>query len=238
MVELSPASAGLFLWPHAVQPTVIRCRWVCLHATGANPRKELSPASAGFFRASVSPPACCATNGAARRWWGGLAAVAFGLWTGGRPHQTVWTNLAPLPGGAFVWAPSPLRRMPCADSAGGATCVIWRASPGQARRAGNALGESRWGLAGLCSPVLTKWLRLRPPGLRAGAPRLPAHAVGSGAVSQPTSATRPTPLGTGAGPCGEIFAVRGPPLDSPPMTQASPAGALTVRGSERRNYEW
>ena len=24
------------------------------------------------------------------------------IWTGGRPHQTVWTNLAPLPGGAFV----------------------------------------------------------------------------------------------------------------------------------------
>ena len=141
------------------------------------------------------------------------------------------TPLAPLPGGAFVWAPSPLRRMPCADSASGRV-------PDKPGGAGNALGESRWGLAGLCSPVLTKWLRLRPPGLRAGAPRLPAHAVGSGAVSQPTSATRPTPLGTGAGPCGEIFAVRGPPLDSPPMTQASPAGALTVRGSERRNYEW
>ena len=76
------------------------------------------------------------------------------------------------------------------------------------------------------------------PGARAGKPTLPpplapcAHAVGSGAVSQPTSATRPTPLGTGAGPCGEIFAVRGPPLDSPPMTQARPAGALTVRGSK------
>ena len=157
----------------------------------------------------ASPPACCATNGAARRWWGGLAAVAFGHWTG--PHQTVRTNIAPSPAPwrGFCLGTSPLRRMPCADSGG---CYA-RYLAGESRTnlaGGNALGESRWGLAGLCSPVLTKWLRLRPPGLRAGAPRLPAHAVGSGAVSQPTSATRPTPLGTGAGPCREIFAVRGP----------------------------
>ena len=149
--------------------------------------------------------------------------------------------------GGPAWRGSPLlsrsETPPRLEVGSQTLCIICPASAGffrasEAWRAGNALGESRWGLAGLCSPVLTKWLRLRPPGLRAGAPRLPAHAVGSGAVSQPTSATRPTPLGTGAGPCGEIFAVRGPPLDSPPMTQASPAGALTVRGSERRNYEW
>jgi len=167
----------------------------------------------------------------------GEVGLPLTIWPlGGSPHQTVWTNLAPLSGGAFVWAP-PLSVGCPALTQGGATRVIWRASPDKPGGR-EALGESRWGLAGLCSPVLTKWLRLRPPGLRARAPRLPAHAVGSGAVSQPTSATRPTPLGTGAGPCGETFAVRGRPLDSPPMTQASPAGALTVRGSERRNYEW
>ena len=34
----------------------------------------------------------------------------------------------------------------------GLRALFWRASPG----------------TGLCSPVLTKWLRLRPPGLRPG----------------------------------------------------------------------
>ena len=39
-------------------PAVVMYRRVCLHATGANPRKELSPASAGFFRASGPLTAC------------------------------------------------------------------------------------------------------------------------------------------------------------------------------------
>jgi len=143
------------------------------------------------------------------------------------PHQTVWTNLAPLPGGAFVWAP--LLSVGCpALTQGGATRVIWRASPDKPGGR-EALGESRWGLAGLCSPVLTKWLRLRPPGLRAGAPRLPAHAVGSGAVSQPTSATRPTPLGTGAG-LAEKFLRCGVPSRQPSHDSGEPRWCVNRDG--------
>jgi hypothetical protein len=97
--------------------------------------------------------------------------------------------------GGPAWRGSPLlsrsETPPRLEVGSQTLCIICPASAGffrasEAWRAGNALGESRWRLAGLCSPVLTKWLRLRPPGLRAGAPRLPAHAVGCGAVSQPT----------------------------------------------------
>ena len=109
--------------------------------------------------------------------------------------------------------------------------------PDKAWRAGNALGESRWGLAGLCSPVLTKWLRLRPPGLRPGPLAFPltrsAPARFTAHVSHAAHASWNWRWALRGNFCGA-----GPPLDSPPMTQASPAGALTVRGSERRNYEW
>ena len=47
----------------------------------------------------------------------GLPLMLSASGTGGRSHQTVWTNLAPLTCGAFVWAPSPLRRMPLSHSA-------------------------------------------------------------------------------------------------------------------------
>ena len=76
---------------------VVWCRWVAVTRISA-PRKELSPASAGLFHASVSP-ARCATNSAARRWGGGLPLMIWPL--GGKLHQTVWTNLAPSPSGAF-----------------------------------------------------------------------------------------------------------------------------------------
>ena len=84
--------------------------WYCLCgfavvALGKPPLMNLSPASAGLFL-RASPPALCATNGVARRWGGRLAAD--GLAARRQLHQTVWTNLAPLPGGAFS-AKSPLR---------------------------------------------------------------------------------------------------------------------------------
>jgi len=79
--------------------------------------RNLAPLRRGFF-VRASPPACCATNGAARRWWGGLAAVAFGLWTGGRPPSDSLDQLSPAPWRGFCLGTSPLRRMPCADSGG------------------------------------------------------------------------------------------------------------------------
>ena len=123
---------------------------------------------------------------------------------------------------ALRWLPADARRMPRADSAAGATCVI-------------LAGESR--RTGLCSPVLTKWLRLRPPGLRPGPLAFPltrsAPARFTAHVSHAAHASWNWRWALRGNFCGA-----GPPLDSPPMTQASPAGALTVRGSERRNYEW
>ena len=206
-----PARRGFFAAPPA-RAGATDCDTVSVGLPSrdwANPRKELSPASAGFFRASVSP--LRAVQPTVRLGVGGAGLpLSLLAGTGGRPPQTVWTPTQPRSLAGLLFGHLPPSVGCPALTSGGRYARYWRASPGQAWRAGNALGESRWGLAGLCSPVLTKWLRLRPPGLRAGAPRLSAHAVGSGAVSQPTSATRPTPLGTGAGPCGEIFAVRGP----------------------------
>jgi hypothetical protein len=68
--QLAPLGRGAFSAPRAVKPTVIWCRWVCLHATGANPGKELSPASAGFFVRAA--PSRRATNLAVWRWVLGL----------------------------------------------------------------------------------------------------------------------------------------------------------------------
>ena len=207
MVELSPASAGFFFFRtpyNLLSYFIIIFTFTLLTQTLTI---NLAPLQLGYF-VRASPPACCATN--VRLGVGGaglpLSLLASGPAAG--PHQTVWTNLAPLPGGAFVWAPPP--SVGCPALTRGVLRALFGGPFPDKPGGREALGKSRWGLAGLCSPVLTKWLRLRPPGLRAGAPRLPAHAVGSGAVSQPTSATRPTPLGTGAGPCREIFAVRGP----------------------------
>ena len=115
----------------------------------------------------------------------------------------------------------PLRRMPRANSAAGATCVI-------------LAGEFR---NGPVQPGPHKMVEVASARLAAGAPRLPAHAVGSGAFHSPRQPRGPRLLELALG-LAEIFVVRAPPLDSPPMTQTSPAGALTVRGSERRNYEW
>ena len=63
-----------------------------------HPARNLAPLRRGFFM-RASPPARCATNSAARLWGGGLPLMIWPL--GGKLHQTVWTNLAPSPSGAF-----------------------------------------------------------------------------------------------------------------------------------------
>jgi hypothetical protein len=104
---------------------------------------------------------------------------------------------------------------------------------------GNALGESRWGLAGLCSqPGPHKMVEVASARLASRGPS-PSRSRGrlrrrfTAHVSHAAHASWNWRWALQRNFCGA-----GSPLDSPPMTQASPAGALTVRGSERRNYEW
>ena len=52
----------------AAQPAVVMYRRVCFPATGANPRKELSPASAGLFLLSCRLHAQCNQASAAPFW--------------------------------------------------------------------------------------------------------------------------------------------------------------------------
>ena len=98
MDNLAPLPGGAF--SVAARCAVIWCRWVCLHATGANPRKELSPASAGFFRVSVSP---CAVQPTVR-----LEVELAGLPTFLPPGETaspierMKTQLSPAPRWGFL----------------------------------------------------------------------------------------------------------------------------------------
>ena len=75
-------------------------RRVCFPATGANPRKELSPASAGLFHAgpprSAQPTERLGVGVVGLLCFGGIVRALYG-------KTQRWTHLAPLPcGGAFV----------------------------------------------------------------------------------------------------------------------------------------
>jgi len=120
-----------------VQPAVVWCRWVC-HPLG-KPHRQLAPLLRRGFFVRASSPALCATNGAAGRWGGGLAADD--LAARRQPSSDSLDQLSPrsLAGLLFGHLPTSVG-CPCADSEGGATCVIWRASPGP-----NPGGrETRW----------------------------------------------------------------------------------------------
>jgi hypothetical protein len=99
---------------------VVWCRWVAVTRISA-PRKELSPASAGLFHASVSPRALCnQLCGSALGW----RLAADDLAPRRQAPSDSLDQLSPVSERGFFSA-SPHRRMPGRDSAEAADSICW-----------------------------------------------------------------------------------------------------------------
>jgi hypothetical protein len=101
-----------------VSVVVFRCGLLSLHSRQpATPLGNSAPLWRGFFVRASS----CAVQPTLRPGVVKVGLLTFlppGETASPRKHEDLRTNLAPPLGGAFVWAPSPLRRMPRRDSAG------------------------------------------------------------------------------------------------------------------------